>query len=165
MGARTFAILAAAVMAGAPVAAVAQDKAVRPPASLDAKGIDDWRKAHIAAEGWALVFADAAAISYAGGGNGVKADSDGFLRVDVRREYYKSVRLGSQPSRSNVQTWIVDCGLQRFKIVAMSFWRLNNMKGDGFRKTAEDATWTTAAPNSDNSHVIDLICAAQPAAR
>ena len=134
--------------------------AVKPPATLDARGIDDWRKANIQAEGWALMQADGAALTYAGGGAGVVRDKDGFLHVDVRREYYQPLRLGPQPSRSNVQAWTVDCELKRLRITAMSFWKLNNMQGTGFRKSADAAGWMAVEPS--DLPLVDRICAAAP---
>ena len=134
--------------------------AVKPPATLDAKGIDAWRQANIQAEGWALMNADASALTYAGGPAGVVRDKDGFLHLDVRREYYKAVRLGPQASRSNVQSWTVDCELKRLRITGMSFWMFNNMQGGGFRKAAEEAGW--AAAELSEIPVVDRICAAAP---
>ena len=136
---------------------------VKPPASLDARGIDDWRREHIQAEGWALLHADGAALSYAGGPSGVSADKDGFLHVDVRREYYKSQRLGPADSRSNLQTWVIDCDQKRLRITAMNFYSLNNMKGTGFRKSADEAVWAPVDPSE--SPLVERICAAAPKSR
>jgi hypothetical protein len=133
-----------------------------PPASLDAKGIDDWRKANIQADGWVLLHADGAALSYAGGPNGVRADADGFLHADLRREYYKAVRLGPAPSRSNLQTWVLDCELRRLRVIGMNFYPLNNLQGTGFRKAADEAAWITLDTGSQNTPEFDRICAAAP---
>lgn len=137
--------------------------ATPPPATMDAKGIDAWRQAHIdTAGGWLLMHADGSALSYAGGPNGLATDKDGFLRVDVRREYYKAVRLGPQASRSNLQTWTLDCELRRLRVTAMNFYVQNNMKGGGFRKTAEEPSWTIIGQDKNDSPVFDRICAARP---
>ena len=137
--------------------------AQKPPQTLDAKGIDAWRVANIQADGWTLIHADGAALSYAR--HAAEKDPDGFLNIEVRREYYKPVRLGPLPSRSNYQTWLVDCELRRLKVTAMNFYALNNMKGDGFRKAAERASWTTVAPEAQDSPVFERICASVTAAR
>ena len=81
------------VGAGSPAAAAAPV-----PATLDPQGIDAWRRAHIEGEGWTLMHADGAALSYAraGGPDGLRPDQNGVLRIDVRREYYRPVRLGPQ---------------------------------------------------------------------
>jgi hypothetical protein len=152
--------IAVLVGLGAAGGALAASKgAAPPPATMDAKGIDDWRKAHIeTAGGWALLFADGAALSYAGGPNGVVRDKDGFLQVDIRREYYKTVRLGPQASRSNLQTWLLDCDARRVRVTAMNFYVLNNMKGNGFRKSAEEASWAAVDPS--DFPLVDRICAA-----
>jgi hypothetical protein len=136
-----------------------------PPASLDAKGVDDWRKANIQAEGWVLLHADGAALSYGGGPNGVRPDKDGFLHADVRREYYRTVRVGPGPSRSNLQTWVLDCELRRLRVTSMNFYALNNLQGTGFRKSAEEASWTTLDAGSQNTPEFDRICAAAPKPR
>lgn len=138
--------------------------AAPPPETMDAAGIDAWRQTHIdTAGGWLLMHADGKALSYAGGPNGVKVDQNGFLQVDVRREYYKPARLGPQASRSNLQTWILDCELRRLRVTAMNFYVQNNMKGGGFRKTAEAPAWITIT--DDQSPVFDRICAARPVNR
>lgn len=138
--------------------------AALPPATMDAKGIDAWRKATVDdAGGWALMHADGAALSYAGGPNGVAPDKDGFLHVDVRREYYKMVRLGPQPSRSNLQTWVIDCEFKRLRKTSMNFYSLSNMKGTGFRKSADEASWAAADPSE--IPIVDRICAAAPKPR
>ena len=143
--------------------ALATRGAAAPPATMDAKGIDAWRMANIEAEGgWALMHADGAALTYAGGPNGVRADQDGFLHVDVRREYYKPVRLGAQPSRSNLQSWVVDCELKRLRITSMNVYAQNNMKGNGFRQSADEAGWAPVEPS--DMAVVDRICAAAPKA-
>jgi hypothetical protein len=144
--------------------AMATGSAAAPPAAMDAQGIDAWRKANIRTEGgWALLHADGAALSYAGGPNGVRADKDGFLHVDVRREYYRPVRLGPQPSRSNLQSWVVDCELKRLRITGMNFYAQNNMQGNGFRKSADEAGW--AAVEASDMALVDRICAAAPKSR
>ena len=141
----------------AAVLAATHGHAQKPPATLDAKGIDAWRLANIDAEGWALMHADGAALSYARG-SPVK-EADGTFPIEVRREYYRPVRLGPRPSRSNYQTWIVDCELRRVKVTAMNFYVLNNMKGDGFRKANEAASWTLLPPEDPDSPLLDRICA------
>ena len=105
-------------------------------------------------------YADGAALSYAGGPNGVTADKDGFLHVDVRHEYYRPVRLGPMPSRSNLQSWVVDCELKRLRITGMNFYAQNNMQGNGFRKSADEASWAPVDPS--NLDLIGRICAAAP---
>jgi hypothetical protein len=156
------AALAGAVLAG-PAAAAAP-----PPATLDAQGIDAWRRAHIEGDGWTLMHADGAALSYAraGGPDGLRPDQDGVLRIDVRREYYRPVRLGPQASRSNYQAWMIDCEGRRLKITAMTFYAQNNMKGGGFRKTNEAAdAWTAVPAEARDSPLFDRICASTQAAR
>ena len=134
--------------------------ATPPPASLDAKGVDAWRRAHIEADGWTLIHADGAALSYARATTGSLApDKDGAIKVDVRREYYRPVRLGPQASRSNYQSWLVDCEGRRLKVTAMSFYAQNNMKGSGFRKEGAEAAWSAVPEGSQDSPVFDRICA------
>jgi hypothetical protein len=134
------------------------------PATMDAKGIDEWRQQHIdAAGGWLLMHADGSALSYAGGPNGLTTDKDGFLRVDVRREYYKPVRVGPQASRSNLQTWVLDCEARRLRVTSMNFYVQNNMKGGGFRRAAEAPSWAAIAQDNNDKPVFDRICAARPA--
>jgi hypothetical protein len=137
--------------------------AQKPPATMDAKGIDAWRLANIEADGWTLMHADGDALSYVR--RAADKAEDGSLRVDVRREYYKAVRLGPMPSRSNFQTWLVDCELRRVKVTAMNFYALNNLKGDGFRKASEAVSWTTVSPQAQDSPVFERICASVTAAR
>jgi hypothetical protein len=145
--------------AGSPVTAAA----VPPPATLDAKGVDAWRRAHIDGAGWVLMHADGAALSYArpSGDGGLKPDKDGVLKIDVRREYYRAVRLGPQASRSNYQVWQVDCEGRQLKVTAMTFYAQNNMKGSGFRKAAAESSWTPMAPEAQDSPLFDRICASQ----
>jgi hypothetical protein len=157
---RRAAAMILAIVMGAPALAAPPP----PPATMDARGIDAWREAHIDAAGdWLLMHADGSALSYAGGPNGLSTDKDGFLRVDVRREYYRPVRVGPQASRSNLQTWVLDCELRRLRVTAMNFYVQNNMKGGGFRKTAEEPSWITIAEENNNSPVFDRICASRPA--
>lgn len=138
-----------------------------PPATLDAAGIDAWRRAHIEGDGWTLMHADGAALSYAraGGPDGLAPDKDGVLRIDVRREYYRPVRLGPQASRSNYQAWLVDCEGRRLKVTAMNFYAQNNMKGSGFRKEGLEPGWTGMPAEAQDSPLFDRICASAQAAR
>jgi len=155
------AALAGSILAVAAAAAVAAPKGgmAPPPARMDAEGIDAWRQQHIdASGGWALMFADGAALSYAGGPNGVVRDKDGFLHVDVRREYYKTITLGPQRSRSNLQTWVVDCELKRMRVTGMNIYSLNNMRGTGIRKSAPEARFAAVDPS--DVPLIDRIRAA-----
>lgn len=141
--------------------------ATPPPASLDAEGVDAWRRAHIDATGWTLVHADGAALSYAraGGPDGLRPDKDGVVKIDVRREYYRPVRLGPQASRSNYQVWLVDCEGRRLKVAAMSFYAQNNMKGSGFRKDGAESSWSVVPEGSQDTPLFDRICASQAPAR
>ena len=144
--------------------AMATGSAAALPATMDAQGIDAWRQANIKADGgWVLMHADGAALTYAGGPNGVRADKDRFLHVDVRREYYKPVRLGPQTSRSNLQSWVVDCDLKRLRITGMNFYAQNNMQGNGFRKSADEVGW--APVEASDMALVDRICAAAPKGR
>lgn len=153
-------------LAGAVLAAAGSLAAAAPapqPARLDAESIDAWRRAHIDGEGWTLVHADGAALSYArpGGPDGLRPDRDGVLRIDVRREYYRPVRLGPRASRSNYQAWLVDCDGRHLRVTAMNFYAQNNMKGSGFRKEALEPSWTPAP--AETRPVFDRICASQAA--
>ena len=107
--------------------------------------------------------ADGVALSYAraGGPDGLQPDADGVLRIDVRREYYRSVRLGPKASRSNYQAWLVDCEGRRLKVTAMNFYAQNNMKGSGFRKEDLEPSWTAVPAEADDSPLFDRICASQ----
>ena len=137
--------------------------AQKPPETMDAKGIDAWRLANIEADGWTLIHADGAALSYAR--QAAERDPEGYRRIEVRREYYRPVRLGPMPSRSNYQSWTVDCELRRVKVTAMNFYARNNMRGEGFRKAADKAAWTAIAPEAQDSPVFERICASLTAAR
>lgn len=152
--------LAGAVLATGPGAGATPP----PPATMDARGVDAWRQAYIQADGWTLMHADGAALSYAraGGPEGLKPDASGVMKIDVRREYYRPVRLGPQSSRSNYQAWLVDCEGRRLKVTGMTFYVQNNMKGGGFRKDGSDATWTGMPPEAQDSPLFDRICASQP---
>ena len=146
--------------------AASMGAATPPPASLDAQGVDAWRRTHIEANGWTLMHADGAALSYARATDGSLApDKDGVLKVDVRREYYRPVRLGPQASRSNYQVWLVDCEGRRLKVAAMSFYAQNNMKGSGFRKDGAESSWSAVPEGSQDSPLFDRICASQAPAR
>jgi hypothetical protein len=155
------AALAGAVLAGA--GSPASGASAPAPVRLDAQGIDAWRREHIDGDGWTLMHADGAALSYAraGGPDGLQPDKDGVLRIDVRREYYRSVRLGPKASRSNFQAWLVDCEGRRLKVTAMNFYAQNNMKGSGFRKEDLDSSWTAVPAETQDSPLFDRICAAQ----
>lgn len=144
----------------------AMGAATPPPASLDAPGVDAWRRAHIDAAGWTLMHADGAALSYARPADSSLApDKDGVVKVDVRREYYRPVRLGPQTSRSNYQVWLIDCEGRRLKVAAMSFYAQNNMKGSGFRKDGAESSWSAVPEGSQDSPLFDRICASQAPAR
>src|SRR5438105_4495657 len=82
-------------------------KPPKPPASLDARGIDAWISQYIVPDGWVLLAADAAAVTYGRGELAVM--EDGLVQADVRREYFRPARMGAMNSRSNQQTWLVDC--------------------------------------------------------
>ena len=150
---------ASALLLATPAAA----QKVQPPATMDAKGVDAWLRTYIQADGWTLIHADGEAVSYARGTDGLKADENGLLRAEVRREYYKPVRMGPSASRSNYQTWLLDCDLRRYRVTAMSFYQQNNLKGSGFRKTAEAPAWINLGEGSAESPVFDRICASAPA--
>lgn len=153
-------------VAAALLGAASMGAATPPPASLDARGVDAWRRAHIDAMGWTLMHADGAALSYARAADGVLApDKDGVVRIDVRREYYRPVRLGPQASRSNYQVWLVDCEGRRLKVASMSFYAQNNMKGSGFRKDGSESSWSAVPEGSQDSPLFDRICASHVHAR
>ncbi len=160
-----FAVLGGAVLAG--TGGLAASAAPPAPATLDAQGIDAWRRTYIEGDGWTLMHADGAALSYAraGGPDGLRPDQDGVLRIDIRREYYRSVRLGPKASRSNYQAWLVDCEGRRLKVTAMNFYAQNNMKGGGFRKEDLEPSWTAVPAEAQDSPLFDLICASTQAAR
>ena len=52
------------------------------------------------------------------------------------------------------------CEGRRLKVTAMSFYAQNNMKGSGFRKEGEEASWSAVPEGGQDSPVFDRICAA-----
>jgi hypothetical protein len=155
----TAAVLVGLFGLAAPAAAAAQTP--KPPATLDAAGIDDWMKRYLTPDGWVLLTADAVSVTL--GRPEITVNEAGLLQAEIRREYYRPTRLGSMNSRSNRQSWVVDCGGRRFQVVSMSVFLNNNLQGESFRRQALDGEWVDVAPGTPNAHVVDRVCAAGPA--
>lgn len=156
-GMKVRAILGAALAVGLGVGVAGAAPA--PPATIDDAGVTAWLKAHIKSEGWTLIAADGAAVVL-GSPDGVSHAADATLTTQVRHEYYSAVRLGELDSRSNLQTWNVDCKGKRIRIVSMAIFEENNLYGKSQSVARPDAGWTAIDPTSTRARTIKRICEA-----
>jgi hypothetical protein len=148
-------VIAIAVSASA---ASAEDD-IPPPASIDDAGVTAWIGKHLKAEGWTIIAADGQAVTL-GSPKGVAVRRDGLIEAEMRREYYKAVDMGGMMSRSNLQTWRVDCGKKTIAIAAMSIYARSNMQGEGMSRTFDDATGRPPSAGSQNERALKRICEA-----
>lgn len=130
-----------------------------PPATIDDAGVTAWLKAHIKMEGWTLIGADGVAVAL-GSPDGVIKSSDGPMTAKIRHEYYRPVRLGDMDSRSNLQTWNVDCEGGRLQVVSIAIYEASNLEGRSQAKSNPDAAWSAVEPASLRGRTVKRICEA-----
>jgi hypothetical protein len=149
-----------ALRIGALAAVIATGAAAEPappPATIDDAGVMAWLKAYIKTEGWTLIAADSAAVVL-GSPEGVKQEADKSLTTQIRHEFYRATRLGQIDSRSNLQTWNVDCKGGRMRILSMAVFEDNNLYGKSQSHTWTDAEWIPVDPSSARGRSVRRIC-------
>ena len=130
-----------------------------PPVSVDDKGVKAWLNNFITTQGWTIIAADGVAVSL-GSPEGVGRLADGTLTTKIRHEYYTPVTLGDMQSRSNLQSWTVDCSGRRLKITVFEIYKGNNLTGGGERMSNPQVDWQPVRAGSQNERVIKRICEA-----
>jgi hypothetical protein len=133
-----------------------------PPSEISDAGVKAWLNTYIRAEGWTVIAADNVAVTL-GGPDGVEVLDGGYLRATIRHEYYRPTEFGDFHSRSNRQTWVIDCPNHRHKVTEMEIYAASNLAGDhrvmGPRPLAE-APWIASDPDSLSRRVETRICEA-----
>lgn len=113
---------------------------VPPPATIDDAGVTAWINGYLKVDGWTLIAADSQAVTF-GSPRGVGQDADKTLTTQIRHEYYQAVRLGDLESRSNIQTWNIDCEGRRIRILDIAIFEENNLGGRSQARSAPGAEW------------------------
>jgi hypothetical protein len=139
--------------------AAAPEAPIPPPASVHSDGVKAWLNQYIKADGWIVFAFDQSAVSL-GSPQGVAVLSDNTLQADVRREYFSVIIFGEFASRSNLQTWNVDCKSGKIRTTSMTVYALNNLQGDHETRELSDAPWHDVAANSVDEVARDRICRA-----
>lgn len=152
-------LFAAAVLVIA-LATSASAAPIPPPATIDDAGVMAWIKSYLRVEGWTLIAADDQAVAL-GSPQGVSQGTDRSLTAQIRHEYYQSVRLGDFDSRSNIQTWNIDCKGGRMRIVDMAIFEENNLTGRSQARSMPNAEWITVKEmGSTNGRTFRRVCEA-----
>lgn len=133
------------------------DEATPPPATMDDAGVRAWLSDHIDTDGWTLITADGAAVVL-GSPKGVSQHRDGLLSTEIRHEYYRPFQLGGLDSRSNLQSWDVDCKGQRIRIQKMTVFAGNNMSGASVTRNWQKGDWVAVAANETRARTVARIC-------
>jgi hypothetical protein len=63
-------------------------------------------------------------------------------------------------TRSNQQTWNVDCANKRMRVVSMRIFALSNLQGQHMDADMPSATWSPPRSGSPNERIMDRICRA-----
>lgn len=145
----------AAIACGVAYAAAAAE--VPPPAKIDDANVTAWIKAYLKTDGWTVIAADGAAVSF-GSPKGVSVGADGLFETEIRREYYRPTPMGDLMTRSNLQSWRVNCKTREIQVVAMSIHAENNLAGQSMSRKIAEGPWTTPTPGSQNEHAVKRIC-------
>lgn len=130
-----------------------------PPATIDDDGMRAWLKAYIKTDGWTLITADDVAVTL-GGPDGVAVMEDGTLSVQIRHEYYGPTRLGPMGTRSNLQSWNIDCERQRMRVLSITMFQDNNLSGASQSAGRNDVEWTSFDPDSARGRTVKRVCEA-----
>jgi len=130
-----------------------------PPATMDNASVAAWIKTYIQTDGWTLIGADEAAVVL-GDPRGVSRGADGFLTTQIRHEYYRPTRLGDIDSRSNLQTWSVDCKQGLVRVLDMAIFEENNLAGKSKGLSMPGAAWSATEPGSMRGRTMQRICEA-----
>ena len=149
--------LAMALAASVAPAWAADD--IPPPATIDDVGVTAWITKHLKADGWTIIAADGQAVTL-GSPKGVAVRSDGQMETEMRREYYEAREMGGMMTRSNLQSWRVDCKARTFAVVAMSIYEKSNLAGASQSNTFGAAKAGPPTPGSQNERAIKRICEA-----
>lgn len=156
-------LAAAAAMLGAPaLAQEAPPPPPPPPATLDPAGVQAWVRDHVDTRGWLVLGADTAAVSFLSA-QGVIVGPDGFLRSEVRREYFGGTQLGPNGSRSVRQAWVVDCKARKIWVQKIAIYPEHNLKGRAVARENPTPKWTEVSSGSINDKLMIEICHAPSA--
>jgi hypothetical protein len=126
-------------------AAYAQTADIPEPAGRGEAGA--WFEQYIDADGWTVLGRDDAAVALASP-DGATRLADGTLQVTVRHEYYRQRDFGGYPTRSIVQTRIIDCVRGVHRTTSMTLFERSHMQGDSVSRENANAEWTTPSENS-----------------
>lgn len=135
------------------------ENAPPPPVTIDDEGVQAWLDRYIKADGWTVFAADGVAVAM-GSPSGVTVMTDGTMRAEVRHEYYNPTRIGPMDTRSNLQTWIVDCEAKRVRVVSMQIFALSNLQGESAKSENPQAEWSTPSPGSVKARSVERVCRA-----
>lgn len=130
-----------------------------PPSSIDDSGVTAWIKAYLKTDGWTLIAADSAAVVL-GSPDGVRLEDDKTITAQIRHEFYRPLAMGDLDSRSNLQTWNVDCAGQRMRILDFAIFEDNNLAGRSNAHNMPNAKWTPVDMTSTRGRTVKRICEA-----
>jgi len=123
------------------LAGSASAEPVPPPTTIDDEGVRVWIKSYLKVDGWTLIAADGGAVAF-GSPEGVSQGADKTLTAQIRHEFYHPMRMGDFDSRSNLQTWNIDCEHKRMRIVDIAIFEDNNLAGRSQARSFRNAEWT-----------------------
>jgi len=141
------------------IASAAAAEPVLPPATIDDAGVKAWIKTYLKTDGWTLIAADGAAVVL-GSPDGVRQAADKTITAQIRHEFYRPVRLGDLDTRSNLQTWNVDCTGQRIRILDMAIFEDNNLTGRSQARSSPNSEWTPVDMSSTKGRTVKRVCEA-----
>jgi hypothetical protein len=152
---KSFAIGAFAIA----VAGAAAAGPVPPPATIDETAVTAWIKAYLKTDRWTLIAADGAAVVL-GSPDGIRQAADKTITAQIRHEFYRPVRLGDLDARSNLQTWNVDCGGRRMRILDIAIFEDNNLTGRSQARSSPNSEWAPVDMSSAQGRTVKRICEA-----
>ncbi|OHB28020.1 MAG: hypothetical protein A2790_11375 [Phenylobacterium sp. RIFCSPHIGHO2_01_FULL_69_31] len=129
------------------------------PTTLDEAGVKSWLASHIRSDGWTLITADGAAVSF-GGPAGVARLADGTLSALVRHEYYAPAPFGDVTSQSNLQSWNVDCKGRRMRVLTFAMFEGSNLSGPSWARASAQPAWDEVEADSPRGRAVKRICEA-----
>lgn len=133
-----------------------------PQTPLTEQTVQAWIDQYIKTEGWRLLAADPAAVTFGLAAAPVVGES-GLVTTEIRREYFGLWKVGPNGARSLRQTWILDCKARRVWVRRISVFNENNLQGASETREAVNPAWTEISVGSVNDRAMQEICAVAPA--
>lgn len=131
-----------------------------PPVMTEA-GISKWIASNLKVEGWTLIVMEAGGGIVFGGPDGVYVLQDGTHKTLLRNEYFEPHKIGPMDVRSTTQTWNIDCGARRIRVLDMTIFAENNMGGQSMSRAFDEPAWTgVTEADLVKSRIVKRVCEA-----